>query len=310
MPLVSVVVPTVRRMTLVVRAINSVLAQTMGDLEVIVVVDGPDPETSAALALIPDRRLRVIHNEISLGPGSARNMGGAVARGLWIAFLDDDDEWLPQKLERQLAAAGSPDRRVIVTCLSHIVTPRARYVWPRRIYDNIAPLDEYLFDRRSLFMGDSYLQTSSVLMPCGFFNAFKFPGLRWHEDWDLWLRATKIGTARIITIMEPLVTIYTEEERASLGSIVAWRDSLAWLDNNRTLIGRRAYAGFCLTILAPQVARNREFRVFFMLLWRALRHGRSRPIHLLVYFAFGLITVAWRRRIRGWLSRAPRMIRA
>src|ERR1017187_5273729 len=116
MPLVSVVVPTVRRMTLVVRAINSVLAQTMGDLEVIVVVDGPDPETSAALALIPDRRLRVIHNEISLGPGNARNMGGGVARGFWIAFLNDDDECLPQKLERQLAAAGSPDRRVIVTC--------------------------------------------------------------------------------------------------------------------------------------------------------------------------------------------------
>jgi glycosyltransferase involved in cell wall biosynthesis len=305
-PTVSVVIPTVRRPNLVTQAVKSVLAQTMRDLELIVVVDGPDPATIASLALIPDDRLRVIQNQVSVGPGSARNVGAAAARGPWLAFLDDDDEWLPEKLERQLAAVGSPDQRVIVTCRSHIVTPRARFIWPRRIYDNVTPLDEYLFDRRTFFMGDSYLQTSSVLMPRTLFDLFTFPPLSSHEDWELWLRVTKVGRARTITVDEPLVIVHTEEERASLGSGLAWRNSLGWLDSNRELIGRRAYAGFCLTNLAPQVARNGEFAVFFMLLWRAFRRGRPRLIHLLIYFVFGLVPMGWRRRIRGILyHRAP-----
>ena len=79
-------------------------------------------------------------------------------------------------------------------------------------------LDDYLFDRRTLFMGDAYVQTSSILMPRAFFELFKFPPQSSHEDWDLWLRATKIGGARIITVEEPLAIIHTEEERASLGS--------------------------------------------------------------------------------------------
>lgn len=306
MPLVSVVIPTLRRAKLAVRAINSVLAQTFTDFEVIVVIDGSDPETSAALESFASESLRIIQNQVSLGPGSARNVGSAAAQGLWIAFLDDDDEWLPQKLELQLAAAKSADEHVIVTCLSHIITPQADYVWPRRIYDNIIPLDEYLFDRRSLLMGDSYLQASSIIMPRAFFNLLKFPEQqRWHEDWDLWLRAAKLGAARIITVMEALVIIHTEEDRESLGNLLAWRDSLTWIDNIRPLIGRRSYSGFCLTILAPQVARNGEFSIFFMLLWRAFRWGRPRPIHLLVYFAFGLVHVRLRRRLRSLLSRAP-----
>jgi glycosyltransferase involved in cell wall biosynthesis len=306
MPLVSVVIPTLRRTKLVARAINSVLAQTFTDFEIIVVIDGPDPETAAALAPIASENLRLIQNEASLGPGAARNLGAEAALGSWIAFLDDDDEWLPQKLELQLAAAPSADQRVIVTCLSYIITPRAHYVWPRRIYDNIAPLDEYLFDRRSLFMGDSYLQTSSIIMPRAFFCLFKFSPRRLHEDWDLWLRATKTGAARIITVAEPLVAIHTEEDRESLGGLLAWRDSLAWVEDNRSLIGRRAYSGFCLTILAPHVIANGELSIFFLMLQRAFRSGHPRPTHLLVYFSFALVPMGWRRRIRGLLTHAPR----
>jgi glycosyltransferase involved in cell wall biosynthesis len=304
-PIVSVIIPTLRRPKLVVRAVDSVLAQTLRDLELIVVVDGPDPATIAALALVSDGRLQVIQNPVSVGPGNARNAGAAVAQGTWIAFLDDDDEWLPEKLERQIAAAGSPDQRVLVACLNHIVTPRARFVWPRRIYDNVMPVDEYLFDRRTLFMGDAFVQTSSLLMPRAFFDLFKFPPHNLHEDWDLWLRATKIGGARVITVEEPLAIIHTEEERASLGSGFAWRNSLGWADRNRSLIGPRAYAGFCLTALAPQVARSGEFSAFFLLLWRALSRGRPRAMHLLIYLVFGLIPIGWRRRIRGfWYHRA------
>jgi glycosyltransferase involved in cell wall biosynthesis len=76
----------------------------------------------------------------------------SVATNEWIAFLDDDDEWLPNKLERQIAFA-SGRTLALVSCLSRVVTPTATYVLPEVIYDNSAPIDEYLFDRRSLVQG-------------------------------------------------------------------------------------------------------------------------------------------------------------
>jgi glycosyltransferase involved in cell wall biosynthesis len=310
MPLVSTIIPTTRRPKLLVRAINSVLAQTMSDLEVIIVVDGPNPETMAVLRDIADSRLRVIKNEMPSGPGVSRNVGVAAALGPWIAFLDDDDEWLPHKLERQLAAAENASQPVIVSCLSHIVTPLARYVWPHRIYDNTIPLDEYLFDRRSFFMGDAYLPVPSLLMPHELSEAFPFPSQRNHEDWDMLLRAVKVGNARLITVAEPLVIVHTEEDRESLGTTGAsWRLSLDWIDKLRPLIGPRAYSGFCLTVVAPHAATAGDYSAFFALLYRAFRHGSPRRIHLAFYLAVWLIPMRWRRQAR-MLWRGRRMPQA
>ena len=110
-----------------IAAINSILAQSVPDLEVVVVIDGPDPETVRLLNDVADRRLRFIQNAQSLGSAEARNVGISAARGEWIAFLDDDDEWLKDKLELQLAAAESVNHLVVVSCLSHVVTPLQRY---------------------------------------------------------------------------------------------------------------------------------------------------------------------------------------
>src|ERR1044071_7690025 len=98
-PDVSVVIPTLRRPALVTRAVGSVLAQTIENIEVIVVVDGPDEDTRSALAAITDPRLRVIQLSTQGGAPHARNSGVAEARARWTALLDDDDEWLPRKLE-------------------------------------------------------------------------------------------------------------------------------------------------------------------------------------------------------------------
>jgi glycosyltransferase involved in cell wall biosynthesis len=146
--LVSVIVPTLHRPTLLVRALGSVFRQTWRELEVVVIVDGPDPDTIAVLQTIDDPRLRVIVNAQSLTAAGARNAGMDHARGEWIAFLDDDDEWLPQKLAKQLAYAA--DRGpALITCLSRVETPTESFVRPQVIYDNLLPIDEYLFDRRS-----------------------------------------------------------------------------------------------------------------------------------------------------------------
>ncbi|HEY8554865.1 MAG TPA: glycosyltransferase family 2 protein [Burkholderiales bacterium] len=97
------VVPTFNRPGLVGRAIASALAQTVSDIEVIVVDDAPSEETRAAVGRFADARVRYLAHERNRGPSASRNTGIAAARGRLIAFLDDDDEWLPTKIEKQLA---------------------------------------------------------------------------------------------------------------------------------------------------------------------------------------------------------------
>ena len=91
------------------------MAQTMADLEIVIVLNSPTAEAAEmATRLGGDRRVRVIEMPAVTVP-AARNSGMAAARGEWIAFLDDDDIWLPQKLEIQLAAARAAAAG-IVTC--------------------------------------------------------------------------------------------------------------------------------------------------------------------------------------------------
>jgi len=119
-PHISVVIPTLRRPKLLMRALDSVFAQTYSQMDVVVVVDGPDEETVDTLRSISDPRLQVIVNERSLTAAGARNAGVAIAKGEWIAFLDDDDEWLPQKVSLQLTAAYASEAAFPVTS-SHLI---------------------------------------------------------------------------------------------------------------------------------------------------------------------------------------------
>ncbi len=99
-PLITVLITTHNRPTFVVEAVESVLAQTYSPIEVIVVDDGSGPATAAALAPYMSR-IRYLYQSQS-GPAAARNRGLRGARGEFIALLDDDDKWMPQKLRRQV----------------------------------------------------------------------------------------------------------------------------------------------------------------------------------------------------------------
>ena len=99
-PVVSVIVPTCDRPDLLARSVSSILAQTFEDYEVIIVDDG----TRLAVSEYEDPRVRVIASQGAHGPGPARNRGIEEAQGEYIAFLDDDDVWLPGKLDASVKA--------------------------------------------------------------------------------------------------------------------------------------------------------------------------------------------------------------
>jgi glycosyltransferase involved in cell wall biosynthesis len=102
-PRISVVLPTYNRRATLTRAVDSVLRQTLRDLELIVVDDGSDDGTAEWLASLEDPRVRVLHQSRRQGAARARNRGIEAACAELIAFQDSDDEWIPYKLERQLA---------------------------------------------------------------------------------------------------------------------------------------------------------------------------------------------------------------
>lgn len=97
-PLVSVVIPTRNRLTLLAQTLHTVLAQQV-ELEVIVVDEGSSDLTPGWLASRGDPRVRTIRHDEPRGLPAARNAGAALARGRWVAFVDEDDLWLPDKLE-------------------------------------------------------------------------------------------------------------------------------------------------------------------------------------------------------------------
>ncbi|MBM9593921.1 glycosyltransferase [Roseitranquillus sediminis] len=102
-PAVSVVLPAFNRVHAIRDAVDSVLRQTWTDFELLVVDDCSTDDTLAVVRAVDDPRVRVLSTPRNMGPSGARNVGIAEARGAWVAFQDSDDEWMPEKLARQMA---------------------------------------------------------------------------------------------------------------------------------------------------------------------------------------------------------------
>jgi glycosyltransferase involved in cell wall biosynthesis len=283
---------------LVLRAIESVLQQTFSNLEVIVVVDGDDSKTLAALESVSSPQLQVLPLRRRVGGSGARNLGVHAARGEWVAFLDDDDLWLPEKLERQLAAAQTSNASdPIVACKVIARTPAGEAVWPRKLPSE--PLSEYLLARNSWRQGEGLLQTSTLLTSRKLMLKVGFEeGLRKHQDWDWMLRAVKISGVKIEFVDEPLA-IWNLEPQASVSRKHDWQGSLAWIRHRKDLVTRRAYAGFIATQIASQAARQKQWSAFLPLLAEMLTVGRPKAIDLMLLLGMWFVPDSLRQRPRS-----------
>jgi glycosyltransferase involved in cell wall biosynthesis len=299
-PLVSAVIPTRNRPELLLRAVHSVLTQTYENLEAIVVIDGPDPVTRSALDAIVDPRLRVVELEHSVGGSDARNRGVREANGEWVALLDDDDEWLPTKIEKQLeVAVHSRFSSPIVACYFIGRMPECDYIWPRRTPRADEALCEYLFVNTSVFRGETQLQTSLLFAKRELFEQVPFTsGLRRHQDTDWYLRVANVEGVGIEFVREPLAIWHLEENRPKITGRSDWRNSLGWLRSRREIITPRAYTSFISSQLAAEAIQQNDWEAFFPLLQEAVFVGSPHPFAMLHYFGLWFVPATMRRKMR------------
>jgi len=297
---VAVVIPTRNRPQWVVRAATSALAQTLKVSEVIVVVDGPDDRTVSALTQLDDPRLRIIVLPESRGSNNARNQGAAQASSEWIAFLDDDDEWLPQKTETQLALAHSAD---ILCCRFFSKSSHGTMIWPKRLPEAQEKIGDYLFSRRSIFNGEAAIITSTLVVRKTIFDQMPFStALRRHQDSDWVIRATEHG-ARFVYSPEPLAQFNDDTGRTRISTSYDWRQSLHWIRSVRGYLGPHAFAGFVLTSVGSAAADKREWCAFPLLLRAAIAEGRPTMLHLVLYIGMWLFPQRLRQRVRSLITR-------
>jgi glycosyltransferase involved in cell wall biosynthesis len=304
---VSVVIPTYHRPALCARAVQSALKQSLRELEVLVVVDGLDDATVATLRQVNDPRLRVVLPPRHLGNADARNHAVEHAAADWVAFLDDDDLWMPAKLQHQMQLAKTTRlAHPVISCRMIARAESSDFVWPRRLPFPGEPLCEYLFCRRSPFSGEGIVQTSTILTTRRLLREIPFAsGMRRYVDLDWLLRAAQVPGFGVEFVWdEPLAIWHMEESRARISNGADGQYTLDWAREHRTLFTPRAYASFVLWLGSASAARGRDANAFWGLISEARRHGRVRPVDLLTHSANFLVP---RELLRGMASLANRV---
>ncbi len=202
-PLVSVILPTYNRAHTLGRAIRSVLEQTYANFELIVVDDGSTDNTEEVVKSFADPRIRFLRHEHNRGVSAARNSGIKVAQGEYIAFNDSDDEWLPQKLKRQMEIFDKDKTGdiglVLCELTKHTPTGKSRITPEMRLIN----YEDMLSRCGGYGIGtQQFLIKRDLTLPELHFNEY-LPAL---EDWDLAFRLMRL--CRIDYVPEVLVRTY------------------------------------------------------------------------------------------------------
>lgn len=286
-PSVTVVIPTVCRPALLQRAIRSAAAQTQPSVEIVVAVDGADEETLAMLRNNPVPSLRVISIRDKVGVAEARNIAVRSTLSDWIAFLDDDDEWFAEKLERQYRAAVASNLKYpIVFSRISVRTPLGSFIMPRRGPQPDEAICDYLFRRRTILPGEVLLQTSNLFVPRALLMQMPLRlGQRKWNDTDWLMRAQQIDGAGLEFVPEVLSIWYVEDShRPTISGSLDWKYLFDWAVSNRALFSPEAYSGVMLVRIAQEAAKERARRFVKPILTEAIRRGSPDLIQLTWFF--------------------------
>ena len=312
-PLISVVIPAFNRQDTISYCLDSVLAQTYKNLEVIVVDDCSTDSTVSIVRNHPDPRVRCVVLEKNSGAQAARNRGILEAKADWIAFQDSDDEWLPDKLEKQVSVLANADYDPwsFVYCNAYRFD-KARGIKSIRLLPVVEGENQYstlLQSPAPLY--PTMITSKKALEKIGYLDE-QVPSF---QEWDTSIRLAKY--CRITHLKEPLMVYHAGSGDAISGSATKHVEGLHYIISKyesdiKELCGEEAWLklnvqllGTCLDLglieyydrYRSKVGMSREHRLqmFYLMLCRKYRIRPNNIIYRLFrklfrssgYFAAG-----------------------
>jgi glycosyltransferase involved in cell wall biosynthesis len=294
-PEVTVVIPTRDRRVRLAATLAGVRRQRDVELEIVVVDDASTDGTAELVVALGDPRIRVIRRERAGGPATARNAGIAVARGRWIAFLDDDDLWAPDKLRRQLDAADAAGASWCYCAAAH-VDDEAHVLFVRRPPDP-TKLTAMLRGTNPVPAG-----ASSVIVDAALLRRLEgFDEGLWHfADWDLWIRLAAAGPAAVVN--EPLVGYVQHPENMRAQDPNRLRSELRRLDakHDRSVRpGEPERATLLRWMAEGYVGAGKELAAARLYLSLSVRTRRAWAVRGFVRSVVGVRVRRWVRALRA-----------
>lgn len=255
-PLVSVVLPTHNRGSILRVSLSSVLAQTYENMEILLIDDASSDNTRNVVEGLNDNRVIYHRLKRNMGPGGARNVGISVAQGEFVFFQDSDDIWLPEKVERQLAAyyLFSEQKRNVVGgfCRFIKIGNRVTSVIPRE--ENLHRFGGHFHEpllRGNLIGTPTLMVESTVLRKIGGFDEC----LSTLEDWDLALRLSREGLLAFTND----ILMCSLSSNAGVNSRPSGRSLLRLIKNNESSFRRhKRLHSMCLRSAALQFIKSGE----------------------------------------------------
>lgn len=287
-PQVSVIIPVYNGEKTINRALESVVAQTFSDFEIIVVDDHSADQSVNTIWQWGSERLSLIQHPINRGAAAARNSGILAARGRWIAFLDSDDSWKEQKLARQVALLEQARPNIAACATGYHLHKDGREL---TISLNLSPKGF----RREILFGCAISPGTTLLVERRMFDELGFfdEGFRRLEDWDWLLHFSE--RYDLAFVPEPLADVYLTTQKSSqmangadpelsaihrismkhLSRLESWTEKMqlqsSLLVERAAMLHRRgrsfAAAFFVVVALIVYPARN---AAFFCTLWRSV----------------------------------------
>ncbi|MGE3332904.1 MAG: glycosyltransferase [Rhodospirillaceae bacterium] len=300
--LVSTIIPAYNARRFIERALLSALSQNVPRAEVLVIDDGSTDGTREIVKTYEPRGVRLICREERGGAAAARNTGLQAATGEYIAFLDADDEWLPAKINRQLAILNAHPQMTFVSCRATLIDENG--VDTGDIYRGAAPASGIEGWRTLLahpcVATPSVLARRSAIIAAGAFNKW----LPVAEDQDLWIRLSLMG--EIGYIPETLVRVHSTPNSLSKAKIREQADYvlpmvISYLERNRDRLGQheiRRILGERFSKLGQVAYASGDFTFGLKTIARAVVRG-YRPLANMYFVARASVPTRWlKHRLR------------
>ncbi len=217
-PEVSVIIPTHNRANLLKRAIKSVLSQGYRDFELIIVDDASTDGTESTVNNFQDSRIKYVCHQKNKGGSAARNTGIQMSKGKYIGLLDDDDQWLPDKLSKQVDRFRKAPKRVgIIYSGCEVQSEDGRVI--RRYYP------QYKGDLRlRLLKGTSIASPTPLIKKECFIKTGKFDeSLKSCQDWDMWKRISEYYEFDYVPEILAITYLHKEQISFDLASMIPGR---------------------------------------------------------------------------------------